>query len=294
MDLVIVGAGPAGLSAAINAASEGLGVVVLDPNGPGGQAKHSSAIENFMGWPKGLTGPQLMGKAYRQCQRFGARLHEARVNVIEQDGGWFAVGLDSGAWIRARAVVLACGLQFRELDVDGRELVTYGLEPRRCRRFAGKPVVVIGGANSAGQAALYLARACSMVHMVVRAKGLGVAMSQYLVERIEAHPKISVSLETTVAKVAAGLVTLDCVGQRRTVDAWATFCFVGSVPKVDWTPCRKDEAGFVVAEGLATETPGLFAAGDCRSGSVKRIAAAVGEGSAVVSRVHRYLAERRA
>ncbi len=320
-DLVVVGSGPAGLAAAVYGASEGLATIALDAVAVGGQAGASSRIENYVGFPNGVSGDELVGSAAMQAIRLGARINApCDVAGLRIDEGLHVVVLADGSEISTRAVIVASGARYRRLEVDDLERfegagVYYAatdLEARVCR---GSNVLVVGGGNSAGQAAIYLAQQGSPVSLVVRRRELTETMSQYLIARIEADRRIDVLRHTEVRELAGELhlerVTLEDnhTGQRRTVPCRGLFCFIGAVPATAWlSDCvALDRSGFVITDRslpsdaatafggrdplpLETSTPGVFAVGDVRSGSLKRVAAAVGEGSTAVRSVHEYLA----
>jgi thioredoxin reductase (NADPH) len=321
-DLVIVGGGPAGLAAAVYGASEGLRSLAVDTIAPGGQAGTSSRIENYLGFPTGVTGAELAQRALVQAEKFGAHLRSpcAGTSLMER-AGHLVVGLADGTEVAGRAVIAASGAHYRRLPIDGLEMfeghgVYYAATEMEARACGTAPVVVVGGGNSAGQAAMFLADNGNHVTVVVRKPELGANMSRYLVDRIEADPRIEVralstvtalggdpSLRTVQVSGPAGDAVLPCVG---------LFSFIGADPATGWlSDCAAlDERGFVLTDrSLApmhlderwqlldrqplpfeTSHPGLFAAGDVRSGSTKRVAAAVGEGSAAVRSVHEYLA----
>ncbi|MGD9797429.1 MAG: FAD-dependent oxidoreductase [Acidimicrobiia bacterium] len=321
-DLCIVGAGPAGLAAAVYGASEGLQTVVVEREAPGGQAGQSAAIENYLGFPKGLSGGDLTHRAVAQTRRFGAEMVLANDVVgFEVRGPVRAVCLADGASIEARSLLVATGVSYRLLDGPGlTELsgrgVYYGAAASEARLCEGEDVYVVGAANSAGQAVLSLAAFARKVVLVVRADSLEGSMSRYLVERIRAAPNVEVRLETEVSGAAGDdhLETLS-LAHRATgaVEEVATnwlFVFIGASPRTDWLgpAIVRDEKGFVVTGPellagadqrwplsrppllLETSVPGVFAAGDVRLESMKRVASAVGEGAMSVHLVHRYLA----
>ena len=326
-ELAIVGAGPAGLAAAVYAASDGLSTVVIEADVPGGQASHTSMIENFFGFPDGIGGAELARLAGRQAERFGAELVLLR-GVVGSTGdasGAPSLQIDGGYEVTADTVIAANGMEWRRLDVDGvAELldrgVYYGAGRSEAARCAGDQVVVVGAGNSAGQAVLHLARAGAKVTLIVRGDRLASKMSAYLVERIEPNPLVDVRLETNVTAVHAdgdelGAVTIsDGTGKCEQLRAAALFLCIGGTPRTAWAGgagVRVNQAGFVLTgsalledgrrpEGwpldrdplvLETTIPGLFAAGDLRSGSTKRVAAAVGEGAMAAALVHRRLEE---
>ncbi|KRF41444.1 FAD-dependent oxidoreductase [Terrabacter sp. Soil810] len=322
-DLCIVGGGPAGLAAAVYAASEGLSTVIVEHDAPGGQAGQSAAIENYLGFPRGLSGADLAQRAIAQARRFGAEMVLARdVVALEQRGPVRAVRLDGADDIEARSVVLATGVSYRRLEAAGIDAlagrgVHYGSNAGQAAACAGDEVYVVGAANSAGQAVLNLARHARRVTLVVRGESLEASMSQYLVERIRADERIRVLCRTeVVAADGDGHLERLTLSDRHTgapteVAADWLFVYIGASPRTDWLggDVMRDDHGFVVtghdlvtgprAHGwtltrppfaLETSLPGVFAAGDVRSDSMKRVASAVGEGSMSVYFVHRYLA----
>ncbi|MGX5844607.1 FAD-dependent oxidoreductase [Mesorhizobium sp. ArgA1] len=309
-DVAIVGAGPAGLAAAVYAASEGLSTIVLDCRAFGGQAGASSRIENYLGFPTGISGMALMARAYNQAQKFGVEMvipDEAKLLGAASVGYSLAVG--DGESVKARTVVIASGARYRRLDIanlaefEGTS-VHYWASPIEARLCAGQEVALVGAGNSAGQAAVYLASQVRKVTMLVR-RGLRETMSRYLVERIEAQPNIEVLAETEIEALegeGGNLTRLrwrNGAGDVETRSIQHLFLFIGADPNTDWlAECNValDARGFVrtgadVAAGLMeTSRSGVFAIGDVRSGSVKRVAAAVGEGAQVVAALHAYLA----
>ncbi len=322
-DLVVVGSGPAGLAAAVYGASEGLDTIALDAVGTGGQAGASTRIENYAGFPYGISGEELTSRTAMQAQRLGARLSSpCTVSGIRAESGFHAVVLTDGSEVPARAVIVASGARYQRLAVDDLERfegagVYYAATELEVRTCAGSPVVVVGGGNSAGQGALSLAREGCEVAIAIRRDDLSHSMSSYLVERIEADPRISLLTCTEVRAIEGGRfiesVTLEHTptGDRRTVPCGGLFCFIGADPSTGWLDGAVvlDQRGFVLtdraltAEALddpvfasreplpfETSTPGVFAVGDVRHGSMKRVAAAVGEGSSAVRSVHEYLA----
>ncbi len=322
-DVCIVGGGPAGLAAAVYAASEGLSTVVVEREAPGGQAGQSAAIENYLGFPRGLSGSDLTHRAVAQVSRFGAEMVLARDVVgLETRGPVHAVLFAGGGEVEARSVVVATGVSYRRLEAAGLEEMTgrgvyYGANAGDASQCEGDDVYLVGAANSAGQAALNLARFAKRVVLVVRAASLEATMSAYLVSRILAAPNIDVRLRCEV--VACGgdghLETLTLAdrdsGAREEVSSSWLFVFVGASPRTDWLggSVVRDDKGFVVTGqdlqgpahsgswplprapfALETSNPGVFAAGDVRLDSMKRVASAVGEGAMSVYLVHRYLA----
>jgi thioredoxin reductase (NADPH) len=318
-DLVIVGSGPAGLSAAVYGASEGLRVLVVDAGGIGGQARASSLIRNYLGFGRGVSGSRLAEEAYEQAASFGASfvfMHE--VTALARTDESITLWLADGRTIEAGAVILATGASYRRLGIASLEAligagVFYGGSASEAPGMAGKAVYVLGGGNSAGQAALHLARYAASVTVVVRAQSLEAGMSDYLVRAIEAAPKIEVRVGAEV--VGGGgdgrLQELELrervSGEQTTVEADALFVMIGARPQTDFLPPElvRDEHGFLRTGddltsdewpldrsplALETSMPGVFAVGDVRHGSVKRVAAAVGEGSVAVQLVHRLAA----
>jgi thioredoxin reductase (NADPH) len=320
-DVCIVGGGPAGLAAAVYAASEGLSTVVVEREAPGGQAGQSAAIENYLGFPRGLSGSDLTQRAIAQVGRFGAEMVLARDVVgLEVRGPVRAVLLAGGDGIEARSVIVASGASYRRLEAPGLAELTgrgvyYGASAAEASQCQGDDVYLVGAANSAGQAALNFARYAKRVVLVVRGPSLLATMSQYLVSRIEAHPGIEVRYRTEVVG-AAGEGHLERLtlsdreqGTTEQVEATWLFAFIGAAPRTGWlgTDVLRDHHGFVItgpelaAEvahwplgrspfALETSVPGVFAAGDVRFDSMKRVASAVGEGAMAVYLVHRYLA----
>jgi thioredoxin reductase (NADPH) len=318
-DLLVLGAGPAGLSAAVYGASEGLNVVVVDAAGIGGQARSSSLIRNYLGFARGVSGSRLAEQAYDQAAALGANfvfMHRA-TTIARADGG-FALELADGRMTHARVVILATGASYRRLEIPGLDEllgagVFYGGPVSEAPALAGKEVFVVGGGNSAGQAALHLARYARHVTILIRSRSLAAGMSYYLVQAVTAAPKVAVRTATEVVGGGGGahlerLVLRDtATGTDETVPADALFVLIGARPLTEWLPneLARDRKGFLltgadIAGGwplqrppfpMETSVPRIFAAGDVRSGSVKRVAAAVGEGATAVQAVHRVLAE---
>jgi len=318
VDLAVIGAGPGGLAAAIYGASEGLRTVLIDAVAPGGQAASTSRIENYLGFPYGVSGGSLIDGAQLQALKFGVRIFApCRAVALAEAGPDLVVSLADGAAVRTRSVVVATGAAYRRLpldrwaDFEGAGIY-YAATALEGRQVEGAPVVVVGGANSAGQAALYLEGLSCRVHLVVRRGDLGATMSSYLVERLLEHPGIEVHAESEVRALHGddGLAAVT-LSSGREVACAGLFCFIGAEPATDWlTRPAKDARGYLLtgndvpldeaAAMLAaigrdplpfeTSIPGVFAAGDTRSGSMKRVAAAVGEGSSAVASVHRALA----
>jgi len=317
-DLVVVGAGPAGLSAAVYGASEGLDVLVVDSGGIGGQARSSSLIRNYLGFSQGVSGARLAEQAYDQASAFGANfvfMHAA--NGLEQSGEHLSLAIEDGRSVGAAAVILAMGASYQRLGIAELEELTgagvfYGGAASEAPGLAGTEVYVVGGGNSAGQAALHLARYARRVTMLVRARALAASMSHYLVQAIGSTPTIEVRTGTTVAGGGGDgglerLVLHDVdAGTEETVPADALFVLIGARPFTDWLPpeLARDPHGFLLTGDelggawpldrhpltLETSMPGVLAAGDVRHGSVKRVAAAVGEGATAVQLAHQLLA----
>jgi thioredoxin reductase (NADPH) len=301
-DVVIVGAGPAGLAAAVYASSEGLDALVVEPENISGQAGSSTRIRNYLGFSRGVSGAELMQRAYQQAWVFGATfLVTRRVDGIDPGGAGFGISISGGLEVEARTVILAMGVSYRRLDVPGlADLVGYGVNygssPSEARQFSGGNVYIVGAANSAGQAAVHLARYAASVTLVCRGPAVSQTMSRYLVDEIEAKENIHVRNRTQVVEVHGEgrleRLTLRGPDGDETVAATALFVLIGAEPRADWLPeeIERDERGFVVAgPTYETSVPGIFAIGDVRAGSVKRVASAVGEGSVVIQHVHRYL-----
>jgi thioredoxin reductase (NADPH) len=325
-DLVVVGGGPAGLGAAVYGASEGLRTVLVEREATGGQAGQSSRIENYLGFPDGVSGGQLADRARRQARKFGAEMLLARdVVALEAHGAKRVLRFDDGGSLAAHAVVLATGVSYRSLGVAGTDGLTgrgvyYGSAMTEAAACADQKVFIVGGANSAGQAAVFFARYASSVHVLVRGPSLETSMSQYLIEQLAAIDSIQVHTCTTVAE-AHGTDHLEELtlqdantGDRATYPASHLFVFIGGEPRTHWLDGAvvRDDRGFIptgpslLEDGqrprgwtldrdpyfLESSVPGVFVAGDVRAESVKRVASAVGEGAMAVTLVHRYLEER--
>jgi thioredoxin reductase (NADPH) len=313
-DVVVVGAGPAGLATAVYAASEGLSVLVLDCRSFGGQAGASARIENYLGFPTGITGMALMARAYNQAQKFGTEMAipaEAAVLEIEGSDGApaFALRLGDDQRVRARAVVIASGARYRRLAVENiaafeGSSVHFWASPLEAKLCGGQEVALVGAGNSAGQATVFLASRAAKVWMLVRGPSLAASMSRYLVERIEGLANVEVLTRTEISGLEGEDGVLRAVRWRRDGAEVRRpiphlFNFIGADPNTDWlagSGIALDPKGFVVtgADGrrpLETSRPGIFAIGDVRSGSTKRVAAAVGEGAQVVATLHAYLAD---
>ncbi|BCL24790.1 FAD-dependent oxidoreductase [Streptomyces tuirus] len=322
-DLVVIGGGPAGLGAAVYGASEGLRTVLVERSATGGQAGQSSRIENYLGFPDGVSGAQLTDRARRQAAKFGAEILTAReVTALEVNGAARIVRFSDGSAVAAHSVILATGVSYRQLEAPGCEELTgcglyYGSALTEAPSCQGQDVFIVGGANSAGQAAMYLSRAAKSVTLLVRGESLSASMSHYLVQQIEESPNIQVRARTVVESAHGDghleRLTLRDVdgGQTEQVDAQWVFVFIGAAPLTGWLDgtVLRDGRGFILAgpdlsldgrppEGweldrppyhLETNVPGVFVAGDARSESAKRVASAVGEGAMAVMLVHRYL-----
>jgi thioredoxin reductase (NADPH) len=324
VDVLVVGAGPSGLAASVYGASEGLETVAVDAIATGGQAGTSSKIENYLGFPSGISGAELAERATIQAEKFGARIGvPCQAVSLRRDDGHYVVGLDDGQQLAARAVVVATGVHYRKLPIAGLEpyegtSVFYAatlMEAQVCRN---DPVVVVGGGNSAGQATVFLSRYAAEVHLVVREEDLGASMSRYLADRIEQAPNVEVIIRSEVRSVTgngaleAVVIEDNRTGERRTLPARALFVFIGAEPHTAWLgdQVALDESGYVLTgheaadaaadnghwEGLErppllleTSLPGVLAVGDVRRGSLKRVASAVGEGSMAVRLVHEHL-----
>ncbi|WP_046727462.1 FAD-dependent oxidoreductase [Streptomyces humi] len=322
-DLVVIGGGPAGLGAAVYGASEGLRTVLVERAATGGQAGQSSRIENYLGFPDGVSGAQLTDRARRQAAKFGAEVLTAReVTALEVNGAARVVRFADGSAIAAHSVILATGVQYRQLEAEGCVGLTgcgvfYGSALTEATSCQGQDVYVVGGANSAGQAAMYLSRFAKSVTLLVRGADLSASMSYYLIQQINEAPNISVRSDTVV-EAAHGAERLEQLtlrhvhsGDREQVDAQWMFVFIGAAPLTDWLgdTVLRDGRGFILAgpdltvDGtppagwelnrppyhLETSIPGVFVAGDARAESAKRVASAVGEGAMAVMLVHRYL-----
>jgi thioredoxin reductase (NADPH) len=310
-DVAIVGAGPAGLAAAVYAGSEGLSAIVLDCRAFGGQAGASARIENYLGFPTGISGMALMARAYNQAQKFGVEMAiPDEVMSLARGNGDFALKLASGGSLKSRAVIVATGARYRQLKLDNLSefdgsSVHYWASPLEARLCKAQDVALVGAGNSAGQAAVYLSGHASKVWLLAR-RGLEATMSRYLIDRIMAQPNIEVLTGTEITALEGNGGTLRTVrwknrdGEETAKSIAHLFLFIGAEPNTDWLAAsgiRLCEKGFIAADGrhegssLDTSMPGVFAIGDVRSGSIKRVASAVGEGAAVVARIHRYLAD---
>lgn len=309
-DVTIVGSGPSGLAAAVYAASEGMSVLVVEQQALGGQASSSAMIRNYLGFPRGLSGAELTTRGYRQAWFFGARFLIGRNAVsLRASAGDRIITLDDGTEVHSRAVVLATGVYYRRLSLEGIERlvgrgVFYGAPMTEAPGMAGEHVVVVGGGNSSAQMALFMLDYASGITLVTRNSTLAETMSDYLVQDIESRPLISVRTETVVASVegadrlAAVRLRNTFSGEEEMLPAAGLLIMIGAEPQTDWLPPEivRDERGYIVTGGdgrrsLETSMSGVFAVGDVRFGSLKRIAAAVGEGSTVVRMCYEYFAE---
>jgi thioredoxin reductase (NADPH) len=324
-DVAIIGAGPAGLAAAVYGASEGLRTLLIERHAAGGQAGTSSKIENYLGFPVGLSGSELTHRAVAQVKRFGAQLMSpSEVTSIRLLGAYKVITLSDGQSVTARSLVITTGVEYRKLDSEGLERFTgagvyYGAANTEAYACKDQPVFVVGGGNSAGQAAMHLSKYASRVHIVIRREGLEATMSSYLIDQIRATPNIEL-VPYSVVTAALGEGRLECItlehlqtGDRQTVPASALFIFIGAKPATGWMALDliKNDGGYLITgrdlyqhagfrqiwkldrEPYPLETciPGIFAAGDVRAGAMNRVASAVGEGSMSISFVHKYLAE---
>ncbi len=324
-DLAIIGAGPAGLAAAVYGGSEGLKTILVDKRAPGGQAGTSSRIENYLGFPAGLSGAELTKRAITQAKRFGVEfLAPQEVVSIESKGQYKHINMADGSKVVARAILLSTGVAYHRLDNESLDRfsgagVYYGAATTEAFAFKGQPVFIVGGGNSAGQGAMYLSRTASDVYICIRRPNLTETMSQYLIDQIENTPNIHV-LGCTEVVEAQGEERLELLvlknmdtGEQRTEKAGGLFIFIGTKPLTDWIEMDiiKDPKGFIATGRdlgkygeykkvwkhnrepylLETCSPGIFAAGDVRAGAMNRVASAVGEGAMAVSFVHKYLAE---
>ncbi len=325
-DLVIVGGGPAGLAAGVYAASEGLKTVIIERDAPGGQAGLSSRIENYLGFPSGLSGSDLTRRAVTQARRFGVQiLSPQEATGLRADGSYRYVKLGDGAELACHSVLLATGVQWRRLDVPGLDRlqgagIYYGAASSEAMTCANEEVYIVGGANSAGQAAMNFSRYARRVMMLVRGESLANSMSRYLIEQIEKTPNIQVEFNSSLAE-AHGETRLEAIsvrcstsGEISTLPATSLFIFIGAEPRTEWLDgaIERDAKGFILSGAdlvrngkppdgwqlkrepglLETSLPGVFVAGDVRRGSVKRVASGVGEGSIAIQFVHQYLGDR--
>jgi len=322
VDLVVIGGGPAGLGAAVYGASEGLNTLVVEGTALGGQAGTSRRIENYLGFPAGVSGGELAERATLQARRFGARLVvPARAVALACEQDHFAVALEGGGVVAGRTVIIASGARYRKPDVPDLERfegagVYYAATMVEAQRCAGDPVLIVGGGNSAGQAAMFLSRHSATVRLMIRGASLERSMSRYLIDEIAGRPQIELITHTEVVGLIGedsleAVTARDASGEERRIEARALFVFIGASPNVEWLDgVATDEHGFLLTgrdvqddalaayDGelpffLETSVPGLFAVGDVHSGSIKRCASAVGEGSMAVALVHQRLASWR-
>ena len=324
-DLVIVGGGPAGLAAAVYGASEGLSTVMIEKEAPGGQAGSSSRIENYLGFPVGLSGGDLARRAVTQARRVGVEIITPQeVMGVRVEDPYRIVELADGSEINCHALMIATGVAWRKLDVPGLEALTgagvyYGAAQAEALSCSGEDVYIIGGANSAGQAAMYFSKYARKITMLVRGDSLAKSMSQYLIDQISATDNIAVQVHSSVVE-AKGETSLEAItiantitGEKETVPATSLFIFIGALPRTDWLDglVERDKQGFILSGAdlmrdrrrprgwavdrdpflLETSVPGIFVAGDVRYGSVKRVASGVGEGSIAIQFVHQYLSK---
>jgi thioredoxin reductase (NADPH) len=323
-DLAIVGGGPAGLAAAVYGASEGLRTVMIEREAPGGQAGMSSRIENYLGFPSGLTGADLARRAVVQAKRFGVEILSAEATEVRLDGSYRVLKLADGAELSCHALLVATGVQWRKLGAPGVERLTgsgiyYGAAMTEAMFTRGEDVYVVGGANSAGQAAMYFSKYARRVVMLVRGSSLGASMSKYLIDQLKATPNIQIEFNSAVVEahgqdhLEAVSVLCTATNEVNKVPANSLFIMIGAAPNTDWLAniVERDERGFILSgpllmrDGkrphgwtldrdpalLETNVPGIFVVGDVRYGSVKRVASGVGEGSVAISFVHQYLSK---
>ena len=318
-DVVVIGAGPAGLAAGVYGASEGLRTLVIEAEAPGGQAGSSSRIENYLGFPDGLSGEELGKRSYLQARRLGAEFLSQSVTAIRSDGQYHMVQMRDGSEVTCHVCVIATGVSYCKLNVPGADQFSgaglyYGAAQSEAISCRDEEVYIVGGANSAGQAAMHFSRYANKVRMLVRAESLEKSMSRYLIDQIAATPTIEVETQTEVAAMA-GNSHLECLTVRTAAGeerrpASSLFIFIGAAPKTSWLPpeIACDAKGFVLAGPdlklrapkawtlprdpylLETSVPGIFVAGDVRYNSIKRCASAVGDGSIAIQFVHQYLA----
>jgi thioredoxin reductase (NADPH) len=318
-DVIVIGAGPAGLGAGVYGASEGLRTLIVEPDAIGGQAGSSSRIENYLGFPHGLSGDELAKRAFLQANRLGAEFLTQRVTYIRSESGYHIVQLSDGRELTSHVCLIATGVAYRKMDVPGADRfagagVYYGAAKSEAMSCANEEIYLVGGANSAGQAAMHFARYAAKVHMLVRGESVIKSMSKYLIDQIAATPNIVVETCTEVIAMSGNgrleSLTLRTPHGEEVRPANSIFIFIGAAPKTDWLPkeIAMDEKGFILAGPdlktkalgawklerepylLETSVPGIFVAGDVRFNSVKRCASAVGEGSIAVQFMHQYLA----
>ncbi len=322
-DVLVIGAGPAGLAASVYAASEGLEVVTIDSESPGGQAGKSSKIENYLGFPTGISGGELANRAYIQAQKFGCNISiPHRAKSLEYSKDYFTVCATNDKIIKSKSIIVATGAAYRRLPIDnisdyegsGIYYSATGMDVSNC---INQPVVIVGGGNSAGQAAMFLSNHAKMVYVMIRGNDLGAKMSDYLVQRLEASEKIQILRNTEITKLKGEhhleSIVISNKGKEQDMEVSNVFSFIGAKPNTQWMDgiVVTDEKGFICTgqmlinkdlmkcdiysnrepQSLESSIPGIFAVGDVRHDSVKRVASAVGEGSVVVSMIHRYLSE---
>jgi len=314
-DLIVIGAGPAGLASAVYGASEGLRTLILESDAPGGQAGSSSKIENYLGFPGGISGEELGKRAFLQAARLGAEIVTQRAECLRTEGQYRVIKLGDGREVSTSAVVIATGVSWVRLPVKGADRllgagVYYGAALAEAMSCKDEDVYVVGGANSAGQAAMYFAKYARSVRMILRGHGLAKSMSRYLIDQIEATETIQVETNAEIIEMMGDThleqVRVQTANGEEIRPASSVFIFIGAAPKTGWLPddVERDDRGFVLAGPdvrdrkaftrepylLETSVPGIFVAGDVRHGSVKRVASAVGEGSIAIQFVHQYLA----
>lgn len=311
-DVAVVGAGPSGLAAAVYAASEGLTTIAIEGNAPGGQAEASSKIENYLGFPTGISGQELAERAQVQPQKFGARLAVSRnVTGFSKKGNVFQLFLEDGSSFSARAMVVATGARYRKLDLPNYEFyetqgIHYAATPMEAAICKDEEVVVVGGGNSAGQAAIFLSQSAHHVHLLSRRSDLASTMSDYLIQRIVHHAKITLHANSTIVRLSGDSILREVTwetagpGSCTTRQVRNLFVMIGASPNTEWLKgaVELDTRGFVKTDPLrgsiySTTIPGVFAVGDVRAGSTKRVASAAGEGAAAIAAVHAYLAQHR-
>jgi thioredoxin reductase (NADPH) len=314
-DVAIIGAGPAGLATAVYAASEGLSVVVLDCRAFGGQAGASARIENYLGFPTGISGMALMGRAYSQAMKFGADIViPCEAKELECNGSGYVLAMEGGQRIKTRTIVLACGVRYRRLGVDNLDefamtSVHFWASPLEGNLCSGEEVALVGAGNSAGQATVYLASRAKKVWLLARGDSIEASMSRYLVDRINQLPNVEVVTRAEVTGLEGKDGRLEAIrwtnnGQEERCELHHLFLFIGADPNTDWlksSGVALDGKGFVLTgadlngsagKPLETSRSGIFAIGDVRAGSIKRVAASVGEGAQVVAALHAFLADQ--
>ena len=319
-DLAIVGAGPAGLAAAVYGSSEGLSTVLIEATAPGGQAAQSTLIENYLGFPKGISGADLARRAYSQATRLGAEiLVPATVEAVERKDPFKILKMADGSIITAKAIVVTSGVEYRRLSADGLDKLTgagvyYGTSNIEANYHRDQPMFVVGGGNSAGQAALFLTRFTNSVSIIIRGADLSQTMSQYLIDNLETHDSVSVVSESQIvealgdSQLTSIIIQDSQTHETHDLEAGALFIFIGQRAHTDWLGdlVQKDDRGFVLSGGdlgplkgwsvereplpLETSVPGVFVAGDVRHGSIRRVAGATGEGATAIRFVHQHLA----